>query len=192
MSVLYHNLSDLNEEIWRFAAGFLLYNGRMTWWQAQNDTQILTAAALIYDDTPERVKVFLVRRAANRQFLPGVPELPGGRIRFGERIETGLGRQIREKLHVEITLERPFFVFDYLNSDRREHVAEIVYLARLHAFKPQEISLKKEKYAQSFWVGLDEVESLLGEMKLYSPQEYDAVVQALVGLERQRQLRSER
>lgn len=155
-------------------------------WQPKSEQQVLTVAALLYDDSGERVKAFVVRRSANRSFLPGVYELVCGHVRFGENIVSALGRIVKEKLHVEVTVERPFYVFDYLNSPQKQHVAEIVYLARLNEVSPSEIKLTRNKHAESLWVSLETLERDLGEMKTYSPYEYEAIVTALAELEKER------
>ena len=71
----------------------------MTVWRSTIKTQALSVGALIYDDTGERVRVFVAKRAETRRFLPGSFELPSGRVRLGEDLETALRRVIKEKLH---------------------------------------------------------------------------------------------
>jgi len=164
----------------------LCYNGWMNNWQSKQKKQVLTVAALICDDSGERVKAFVARRAANRRFLPGVYELPGGHVHYGEEMKSALERITRERLHVEITVDRPFFVFDYLNSKAHQHVAEIVYLARLRDHKPREIMLTRSKHSESLWVSLEMMERYLADMKTYSPHEYQAVLEGLVLAEKGR------
>ena len=159
----------------------------MTVWRSAIKTQALCVGALIYDDSGERIQVFVAKRAETRRFLPGAFELPSGRVRLGEDLETALRRIIKEKLHVDLTPERVQTVFCYFNSDRGEQLAEILYLARLRQSRPQEIMLTKSKYAQSRWVSLETLESTLGAMKVSVPDEYQAIMTTLVELERRRQ-----
>ncbi len=48
--------------------------------------QVITACAFIHHLFDGIEKVFLPRRAETKKFLPGVLELPGGHIDFGEDI----------------------------------------------------------------------------------------------------------
>ena len=61
--------------------------------------QVITACAFIYHDFGGVIKVFLPKRANTKKFLPGVYELPGGHIDYGEDIEDGLRREIKEEFN---------------------------------------------------------------------------------------------
>lgn len=62
--------------------------------------QAITACVFLHKDG----KLFLAKRADIKKFLPGKYEVVGGHIEFGETIEEGLRREIREELHIEIEL----------------------------------------------------------------------------------------
>lgn len=51
-----------------------------------------------------------------KKFLPGKYEIPGGRIDYGEDIEIGLIREIKEELGVDVILGDSFAVFTYTND----------------------------------------------------------------------------
>ncbi len=57
--------------------------------------QVITACAAIHHSFDGVVKIFVPKRAETKKFLPGVYELPGGHIDFGENIVEGLKREIR-------------------------------------------------------------------------------------------------
>ena len=145
----------------------------------QDKKQAIVVRALIYDDSGEMCRVFLVKRAAGRRFWPGVYELPGGRVGFGEKLEKGLERQIKEKLHVDIEVEEPVAVFDYVDVRNDLQAVQVVYLARLKGSLPKEITLRKGKHSESIWIGRPAVERVLAEMKQRYPEEYEAVVKGL-------------
>lgn len=94
-----------------------------------NDTQIqkITACACIIHDG----KVFVARRALDKPFLPGVYELPGGHIEFGESVEEWLAREIKEELHIDVRIEKPFYAFTYVNTSGTKHTIEVVYFATM-------------------------------------------------------------
>lgn len=78
--------------------------------------QVISACAFIYHKFDDELKVFLPKRADTKKFLPGVYELPGGHIDFGEDIEAGLKREIKEEFNREIELGAPFAAFTYMNE----------------------------------------------------------------------------
>lgn len=92
--------------------------------------QVITVCAMIVRDGPSGPEVFLPKRAATKKFLPGVYELPGGHVDFGEELEAALRREIREEFGVEVVIGEPFAAFTYVNEIKRAHAVEIVYFAR--------------------------------------------------------------
>lgn len=63
-----------------------------------NYRQAITACAF----TVRNGRLLIARRAATKSFLPGVYELPGGHVEFGETMEEGLTRELQEELHIGI------------------------------------------------------------------------------------------
>jgi 8-oxo-dGTP pyrophosphatase MutT (NUDIX family) len=59
--------------------------------------QVMTSCAFIHHHIDGIEKVFLPKRAETKRFLPGVYELPGGHIEFGEDMLAGLKREIMEE-----------------------------------------------------------------------------------------------
>lgn len=118
--------------------------------------QVITACALIHHDFDGVTKVFMPKRADTKKFLPGVYEIPGGHIDFGENIVTGLKREILEELEVEITVGDPFAVFDYTNEIKGLHSVEIIYFATLLS-KPEDIKLHSEDHSTFGWFSEDEI-----------------------------------
>lgn len=125
---------------------------------AAHGQQVITACALIHHDFDGVTKVFLPKRAGTKQFLPGVYEIPGGHIDFGENIVTGLKREILEELEVEINVGDPFYVFDYTNEIKGSHSVEVIYFATLKG-APDDITLHPEDHSGFGWFGEDELEN---------------------------------
>src|SRR6266566_5216805 len=59
--------------------------------------QVITACVFIHHNFDGIEKLFWPKRADTKKFLPGVYELPGGHIDFGEDITAGLKREIQEE-----------------------------------------------------------------------------------------------
>ncbi len=93
--------------------------------------QVITACAFIHREIKGVQKVFMAKRADTKKFLPGVYELPGGHIDFGETAEDGLVREINEEFGIDVHLGDPFAVFTYANEIKGSHSIEVIYFAQL-------------------------------------------------------------
>ena len=82
--------------------------------------QVITACAFIWRMRRSEVQILLAKRADTKKFLPGMYELPGGHIEFGEEIREGLAREILEELQVEVSIGDPFYVYGS-GDDTGEH-----------------------------------------------------------------------
>ncbi|MEI8344102.1 MAG: NUDIX hydrolase [Candidatus Moraniibacteriota bacterium] len=108
--------------------------------------QKIVASAFIHNDG----KLLIARRAITEDFLPGVYELPGGQIEFGETMEQGLAREIKEELHIDVRIGEPFYVFTTIDSEI-QHTIEVDYFATL--INPdQNIELNPDDHSEFHWV----------------------------------------
>ena len=89
--------------------------------------QVITACAFIHHNFDGVEKLFVPKRADTKKFLPGVYELPGGHIDFGEGVADGLKREISEEFGMRISIGDPFYVFTYINEIKGSHSVEIIY-----------------------------------------------------------------
>jgi len=94
-----------------------------------NGQQVITACAFIHKNFDGDEKLFLPKRASNRKFLPGIFELPGGHLNFGEDIVKGLKREIFEEFEMKIKVGDPFYAFTYVNKVKGSHSIELIYFA---------------------------------------------------------------
>lgn len=144
--------------------------------------QVITACALIHHDFDGVTKVFLPKRADTKEFLPGVYEIPGGHIDFGENIIEGLKREIREEFEVEAKIGDPFAVFDYTNHVKGSHSVEVVYFATLLG-SPDEMKLHPEDHSSSQWIAKADLPSIVSAKKDTDDQEYKILEKAFALLE---------
>lgn len=119
--------------------------------------QVITACAFIHHDFDGVTKVFLPRRALTKKFLPGVHEVPGGHIEFGEDIVTGLKREIMEEFGVDIQVGDPFYALDYINEIKGSHSVEIIYFATL-VDSPETIRIDPSDHEVASWFSRDELD----------------------------------
>lgn len=108
--------------------------------------QKIVASAFIHKDG----KLLIARRAATEDFMPGVFEIPGGRIEFGETMEQGLAREIKEELHVDVKIGEPFHVFSTVDSET-QHTIEVDYFATM-VNPNQKIILNPDNHSEYRWV----------------------------------------
>ena len=119
--------------------------------------QVITACAFIHRIVDGEEKVFLAKRADTKKFLPGVYELPGGHIDFGEDIVKGLKREIEEEFGANMEVGDPFFAFTYSNNVKGSHSIEVIYFAKFIS-DTNKISLDPEDHSTCGWFGKNELE----------------------------------
>lgn len=139
--------------------------------------QVITACALIHHDFDGTTKIFLPKRAGAKKFLPGVHEIPGGHIDFGETIVTGLQREIMEEFGVRIHVGDPFYVFDYRNDVKGSHSVEIIYFATL-IDSPEAIQINPTDHEAASWFSRDELDHAYTGGKDNNDPEFMAVKKA--------------
>lgn len=118
--------------------------------------QVITACAFIHRFFKNSQKVFMPKRADTKKFLPGVYELPGGHIDFGEDIIVGLKREIKEEFNLDINVGDPFYVFSYDNPIKGSQSIEVIYFATFEDFNPN-IKLNEDDHSEYKWIGEHEI-----------------------------------
>lgn len=118
--------------------------------------QVITSCAFIHQKFDGVEKVFLPKRADTKKFLPGVYELPGGHVDFGEEPVYGLKREIEEEFGMDIEVGDPFFVFTYTNDIKRSHSIEVIYFARFVS-ELDSLVVNPEDHSGYGWFAEDEL-----------------------------------
>lgn len=119
--------------------------------------QVITACAFIHQEIDGVEKVFLPKRADTKKFLPGVYELPGGHIDFGEDPVDGLKREIDEEFGMEVEVGDPFYAFTYTNDIKRSHSIEVVYFSKFVSVLGS-LVLNPEDHSEYGWFAESELE----------------------------------
>lgn len=144
---------------------------------AAHGQQVITAVALLHTEIDGKPHVLLAKRAMTKKFLPGLYELPGGHIDFGEELEAGLARELKEELGVDVRIGAPFGAFTYTNEVKGSHSVEIAYFATL-TDSPDSITLNTEDHSEITWLSLDNL-SLLEEVNGQGDAEFPYVKKGL-------------
>lgn len=127
-----------------------------------NGQQVITACAFIHRNIDGVEKVFLPKRADTKKFLPSKYEIPGGHIDYGEDIEGGLKREVKEELGIEVILGDPFAVFTYTNEVKGSHSIEVVYFAQVVG-DPNAITINPDDHSSCGWFSENEAVNLNGD-----------------------------
>lgn len=122
--------------------------------------QVITACAFIHHDFDGVEKLFWPKRADTKKFLPGVYELPGGHIDFGEDIVEGLRREIREEFGMNVDIGDAFAAFTYTNEIKGSHSIEVVFFAQF-TDEINNIQLNPEDHSAYGWFTEDEVAQVI-------------------------------
>lgn len=136
--------------------------------------QVFTACAFIHHNFDGIDKVFLPKRATTKKFLPGVFELPGGHIEFGEDMIEGLKREINEEFGVDVSVGDPFACFTYMNEIKQSHSIEVVYFAEFTS-PLESIALNPSDHSEYVWVAADELNRVYSAEKGAEDQEFKVV-----------------
>jgi 8-oxo-dGTP diphosphatase len=119
--------------------------------------QVIVACAFIHHNFDGIEKVFLAQRATTKKFFPGVFEIPGGHVDFGEDIVAGLKREIREELGKDITVGDSFHVFTYMNDVKGAHAVEVAYFAEFVGGLA-DVRLNPEDHMDGKWFSADQLD----------------------------------
>lgn len=113
--------------------------------------QVITACALIHHNFDGIGKVFLAKRADTKKFIPGIYELLGGHIDFGENVKAGLKREVFEETGLNISLGGVSHEFTYDNWVKGSHSIEVVYFA---TFKDplDKLKLQPDDHSGYAWI----------------------------------------
>jgi 8-oxo-dGTP diphosphatase len=136
--------------------------------------QVITACAFIHQNINGVDEVFLAKRAYTKKFLPGVYELPGGHVDFGEDPVHALKREIDEELGMEIIVGDPFFVFTYTNEVKGSHSIEVIYFAKFIG-EISDIKMNPEDHSDFGWFSEEGLVNVITEAKRLDDIEFQAI-----------------
>lgn len=101
-------------------------------------------------------KVLIVQRAKDDEIGGGNWECVGGKIEFGEDLETALLREIKEEVGLNVVVERILYATTFKTDPTRQ----VVILTYLCSSNSKEAILSKE-HSNYKWVSKDQLRLLL-------------------------------
>lgn len=111
--------------------------------------------ALIFN---EEGKLLLSLRGKKAKNEVGKWEIPGGSVEFGETIEEGIKREVKEELDVEIEVKEMLQLCDHIIPDENQHWVSPTYICELKSGTPQ--IMEPEKCEKLGWFSIEEAEKL--------------------------------
>lgn len=113
------------------------------------------AGALIFNDEGKLLLSLRGKAAKNER---GKWEIPGGAIEFGETIESGLKREIKEEIGVDIEVVEMLQLADHILPDEGQHWVSPTYICKIISGTPN--IMEPEKCERLEWFSLDEAAKL--------------------------------
>ncbi|WP_010243974.1 NUDIX hydrolase [Acetivibrio cellulolyticus] len=101
-------------------------------------------------------RVLIVKRANNDKVAPGTWECVGGKIEFGEELETALIREIKEEVGLDVTVEKLLYAATF-KSDPTRQVVILTYLCKSEV---TDVTLSIE-HLEYLWATKDQCNQLL-------------------------------
>jgi 8-oxo-dGTP diphosphatase len=118
--------------------------------------QVIVVCAFIHHNFDGVEKVYLAQRAMTKKFYPGVFELSGGHVDFGEDIVVGLKREVHEEFGKDIRVGDPFNVSTYMNEVKGAHTVQITYFAEF--IGDLDVQLNSEDHMDGEWFSADQLD----------------------------------
>lgn len=101
----------------------------------------------------EKKEVLLQLRGEKARNLRGLWNLPSGQIKWGEKADEALKREIKEELGVEIKIIKPLIFYDGILVNEDQHWLVMFYLCQLKEGKP--INKEPRKTEKIAWFSLE-------------------------------------
>lgn len=101
-------------------------------------------------------KFLVTKRSITDGYMPGLWDLPGGSVEFGENNIDALCREIKEESGIKVKINSPIFIYDFMSGSER-HQFQIVYECD---FLEGEVILNPDDHDEFRWVDLNEMKKL--------------------------------
>lgn len=101
-------------------------------------------------------KFLVFKRSFDDDYMPGYWDIPGGTIKFHEKMIDALNREILEETGLKVRVGKILFCYDFPSSSER-HQFQIVYECD---YLGGEVTLNPEDHEEFKWVDLAETVNL--------------------------------
>jgi len=101
-------------------------------------------------------KYLITLRAADKNYMPNLWDIPGGTIEFGEHPVEALIREIDEETKIKVKVGNLILVYDFVSGEKR-HQFQMVFTCD---YLLGEVILNPREHQEYRWVTLEEMEQL--------------------------------
>ncbi len=103
-------------------------------------------------------RILIIKRSENDGIGAGIWEFPGGKIKFGETLETALSREVKEETGLSVTIEKLLYAGTFKTHENRQ----TVILSYRCSAGSDGVTLSREH--QSFlWADREQAEKMLSK-----------------------------
>ena len=128
----------------------------------------VSVGAIIIND---KGQVLLTKRSQKTRNEQGKWEAPGGAVKFGEKREEAVKREIQEELGVDIEIIRVIHTSDEILSEQKQHWVPTSYLVKIKDNQEPKI-MEPEKCDEIKWFSLNELPPNLSYITTLDLQAY--------------------
>jgi len=111
------------------------------------------SGALIFN---KEGKVFLSKRGDASRNEIGKWDFPGGSVKFGEKCEDAVKREIKEEFNMDIEVVELLEVIDHILLQENQHWVSPSYIARYVSGNPE--IMEPGKISEIKWVSINEID----------------------------------
>jgi 8-oxo-dGTP diphosphatase len=110
------------------------------------------AGAIVIND---QGKVLIAKRGANSRNEVGKWEFPGGGVKFGEKCEDAVKREVKEEFDIEIEVIELLEVVNHIIPEEKQHWVSPSYIAKYISGTTK--ILEPDKIDEFKWVDISEI-----------------------------------
>ena len=101
-------------------------------------------------------KALIIKRSPYDEVHAGTWEFPGGKLDFGEELESALRREIKEETGLKVTVDKILYAATFMSSENRQ----VVIISYLCTAFDDEVTLSDE-HTDHLWAGKTQMSELL-------------------------------
>lgn len=99
----------------------------------------------------------ITKRSRDTRYMPGLWDIPGGTVEWGESPEEALKREIEEETTVGVTIQSPIFIYNNTIQLPERQTLQIVFNCK---YKSGDVVLNPREHSEYKWASLDYISNI--------------------------------